>query len=147
MSAPHGERFSSVILDSEADMRDFRRLEVWRWSHALTLDVYGHTRRFPRQEQYGLVAQLRRAMISIPSNLAEGCGHRSEREIARFFQMARASASEVEYQLLLARDLEYFDEPTWRELAERLNSIKRMLAALLRKVRDGAGGNAGPHRR
>ena len=86
-------------------MKDFRNLVVWQKSHKLTLDVYEATRKFPKEELYGLVSQLRRACSSIPCNIAEGCGRRGNGEFHRFLQIATGSASEVEYQLLLAHEL------------------------------------------
>ena len=86
-------------------MKDFRKLEVWEKAHALTLSVYHAADPFPREELYGLTSQIRRAAVSIPTNIAEGCGRGSEAELARFLQIAMGSASEVEYELLLARDL------------------------------------------
>jgi four helix bundle protein len=86
-------------------MKDFKELKVWSKAHALTLFVYGVTRTFPKDEIYGLTSQLRRSAASIAANIAEGCGRRSDGELARFLQIARGSASETEYNLLLARDL------------------------------------------
>ena len=86
-------------------MKDFHDLKVWQKAHALTLTVYRITADFPRQEQYGLTSQLRRASSSIPANLAEGCGRNSDAEFIRFCTIAAGSASELEYHLLLAHDL------------------------------------------
>ena len=86
-------------------MRDFRKLSVWEKSHHFVLRVYRITKGFPHDERFGLTGQLRRAAASIPTNIAEGCGRDSERELARFMSIAAGYASEVEYQLLLACDL------------------------------------------
>ncbi len=88
-------------------MQDFRKLEVWKRSHALTLEIYGLTRGFSRDEIYGLTSQMRRSSSSIPTNIAEGCGRDSSAEFTRFLVIAAGSASELDYQILLARDLEY----------------------------------------
>ena len=88
-------------------MRDFRELKVWQKGHLLTLDVYGATKSFPREERYGLTSQVRRSCTSIPANIAEGCDRTGDTELARFLQIAMGSASEFEYHLLLARDLDY----------------------------------------
>ena len=88
-------------------MRDFRDLQVWQKAHRLVLEVYAATRSFPTDERYGLTAQVRRSAASVPTNIAEGCGRDGERDLARFISIAAGSASETEYHLLLARDLEY----------------------------------------
>ena len=86
-------------------MQDFRDLKVWQKSHQLTLEVYRSTATFPREELYGLTSQIRRASSSIPANIAEGCGRNSPNELRRFLEIAMGAASELEYHLLLARDL------------------------------------------
>jgi four helix bundle protein len=88
-------------------MRDFREFKVWERSHHLTLAVYKATSSFPREELYGLTSQIRRARSSIPANIAGGCGRRGDAELSRFLLIAMGSANELEYHLLLARDLDY----------------------------------------
>ncbi len=95
-------------------MKDFKELKVWEKAHALTLAVYQGTRCFPREEIYGLTSQLRRAASSVAANIVEGCGRRSDGEFTRFLQIARGSASELEYHLLLARDLHLLSESAFR---------------------------------
>ena len=87
-------------------MQDFRNLKVWEKAHSLTLDVYKVTKLLPREEIYGLTSQIRKASVSIGANIAEGACRNGDAEFARFLQMAAGSASEVEYHLLLARDLD-----------------------------------------
>ena len=116
-------------------MKDFRQLKVWQKAHALTLEVYRVTGEFPRSERYGLTSQLRRSVSSVPSNIAEGCGRGTDADFARFLQIALGSASEVEYQLLLAHDLRFLSTPVHQAVAERTTEVKRMLASLLRKLR------------
>ncbi len=116
-------------------MRDFRTLEVWRRAHPLVLSVYRVTGGFPREELFGLTSQMRRAASSIPTNIAEGCGRGSQLDVARFLQIALGSATELEYQLLLARDLRYLDESGHNQLDAELVAVKRMLTALLQKVK------------
>ena len=88
-------------------MKDFRDLKVWKRAHDIALTVYRCTRNFPREETYGMVSQLRRCSSSVAANIAEGCGRSGNAEFGRFLNMAMGSASELEYFLLLARDLEY----------------------------------------
>jgi len=116
-------------------MQDFRNLEVAQIAHALTLAVYRETARFPDEERFGLTSQLRRSSSSIGANLAEGCGRGTDADFARFVQIAMGSASEVEYHLMLSRDLNFMDEPIHDELAEEAQRVKRMLTSLLKKLR------------
>ena len=115
-------------------MRDFRELKVWEKAHRLTLQVYRMTKNFSFDEGFGLTVQLRRAAASVPTNIAEGCGRDSERELARFMSIAAGSASEVEYQLLLACDLNYIQDETYRELNQQVNEVKRMLNSFIQKL-------------
>ena len=115
-------------------MKDFRQLKVWEKAHQLTLAVYRVTASFPRDEIYGLTSQMRRAASSIPSNLAEGCGRNSDAELARFSSMAAGSASELEYHLLLARDLNLIPLNDHQLLTEQVVEIKRMLSGLVQKL-------------
>jgi len=116
-------------------MRDFRKLQVWEKSHRLTLAVYLATKTFPREELYGLTSQLRRSSASVPSNIAEGCGRSGAKEFARFLDIAAGSAAEVEYHLILARDLRYLDNGTYTQLEAGAREVKRMLTSLLQKLR------------
>ena len=97
-------------------MKDFKELRLWTEAHHLTLKLYKETRLFPREEQYGLTSQIRRSASSIPANVAEVCGRRSDGELTCFLQIARGSASELEYHLLLAHDLELLNDETFNEL-------------------------------
>lgn len=119
---------------SRSPMKDFHELKVWQKAHQLTLAVYRITAGFPREELYGLTSQLRRASSSIPANLAEGCGRNGDAEFARFCSIAMGSASELEYHLLLARDLKLIPAKDYEDLAGRTTELKRMLTALLQKL-------------
>jgi len=115
-------------------MRDFKELKVWQKAHHVVLDVYQQSRSFPSDERFGLTAHLRKSAISVPSNIAEGCGRESERELARFLSVAAGSASESEYQLLLARDLGYLQHDAHRQLDEQVTEIRRMLYSFIQKL-------------
>ena len=116
-------------------MKDFRELKVWQKAHELTLAVYRVTAAFPREEQYGVTSQIRRAGSSIAANLAEGCGRNGDAEFARYCSIAMGSASELEYHLLLAKDLKLIQPADYEELAPRATELKRMLTALMQKLR------------
>ena len=116
-------------------MGDFRNLRVWQRAHQLTLDVYGETRSFPKEERYRLTSQLRRAAASVPANIAEGCGRNGDVELARFLTIAKGSASELDYLLLLAHDLGYLKPPRYEQLAADVYGISRMLANFVDRLR------------
>ena len=122
------------LIQNGAGMKDFRQLKVWEKSHELALAVYHTTASFPREETYGLASQIRRAASSIPSNIAEGCGRNGDAELARFCIIARGSASELEYQLLLARDLKLLQPANHETLSQQTVEIKRMLTVLVQKL-------------
>jgi four helix bundle protein len=115
-------------------MRDFKQLKVWQKAHHLVLNVYRNPRDFPPEERFGLTAHLLRSAASVPSNIAEGCGREGDKELARFLTIAAGSASETEYQLLLARDLGYLNQPTYQELDTQINEVKRMLNAFIQRL-------------
>lgn len=116
-------------------MREFKTLTVWKKAHQLALEVYRATQSFPREEVYGLTSQMRRAVASIPTNIAEGCGRQSDSELSRFLDIAMASASELEYQLLLAHDLGYLAEMQYQPLNGLLVEVRRMLNAFIHKLK------------
>ena len=115
-------------------MEDFKDLKVWAKAHQLTLAIYGITQKFPKAEFFGLTSQIRRASASIGANIAEGCGRRSDPEMKRFVQIARGSASELEYHLLLARDLQLVTVDEFRDLEANVLEIQRMLASLTHRL-------------
>ena len=112
-------------------MKNYKELVVWQKAHRMTLDVYAATRGFPKEELYGLTSQIRRSAASIGANIAEGSGRRSNNEICRFLQIARGSASETEYHLLLAYDLKFLREEEFRGLSREADEVQRMLTALI----------------
>ncbi len=112
-------------------MRNYKDLIVWHKAHEMTLAIYSASAGFPLEELYGLTSQLRRSAASIGANIAEGSGRRSDNEICRFLQIARGSASEAEYHLLLARDLKFLPEEDFRHLSRQADEVQRMLTALI----------------
>jgi len=116
-------------------MQNFRKLKVWEAAHLLTLAVYQISTTFPKEEMYGLTSQIRRASMSIPTNIAEGCGRDGDAEFGRFLNMSMGSVSELEYQLLLARDLKLLKMLDYDNLNSLLEGVKRMLIALIKKVK------------
>ncbi|PKA82480.1 four helix bundle protein [Ulvibacter sp. MAR_2010_11] len=115
-------------------MRDFKKYDVWRLSHQLTLDIYKFSTNFPNSELYGLSAQIRRAAFSIPTNISEGCGRDSDSEFNRFLTIALGSASETEYLILLSKDLNYIDTSVSEKLHSDINTIKMKIYSLKQKL-------------
>jgi four helix bundle protein len=121
-------------------MRNFKDLQVWHKSHLLTLKIYKLTLSFPADEKFGLISQLRRASASIATNIAEGCGRGSNTELRRFFDIAMGSASEVEYQMLLAYDLKYVSEKNYQETVFCIEEVKKMLTSYIKKIKSSSSG-------
>ena len=115
-------------------MKDFRSLDVWKKSHELVLAIYRVTAAFPKSELYGLTSQIRRAAASIPANIAEGCGRSGDAELGRFLTIAMGSASELEYHLLLSRDLNFLSTSDYARLANSVIEVKRMLTGFIQKL-------------
>ena len=116
-------------------MKSFHNLQIWNKSHQLNLDLYKVTKSFSKEELYGLTSQIRRAVASIPTNIAEGCGRAGDADFRRFLIIAMGSASELEYLLLLARDLNFLAPEHYHKFFERLEEVKKMLASLIKKLK------------
>lgn len=116
-------------------MKDFKTLKVWEKAHALTLAIYKATAGFPKQEMYGLTSQIQGAAVSIPANIAEGCGKDSDAELKRYFLISMGSASELEYLLILAHDLGYLPENAFQSMTTDLVEIRKMLNAFIQKLK------------
>ena len=115
-------------------MGNYRELSVWKRGHGLALAVYRSTQKFPGSERYGLTTQLRRASISVVSNIVEGSARQGDREYVRFLRIAHGSVCEVQCQLLLARDLEFLERSSWQRLDEECQEIGKMLNGLIRSL-------------
>ena len=115
-------------------MQDFRNLEVWSASHGLALDLYRVTAGFPREEVYGLRAQLRRAAVSVPANIVEGTARRSEADTRRFLGIALGSATEVECLVLICHDLGFLTASQRDDLAARVQAVRKMLNAFITRL-------------
>lgn len=116
-------------------MRDFKKYDIWKLSHAFTLKIHELTKSYPKGEVYGLTSQIRRASSSIPTNISEGCGRDSDTEFNRFLTIALGSASEVEYLIILSKDLDYIDNDSFLILNEEINIIKRKIHSLKQKLK------------
>ena len=117
-----------------AKIKSYRDLIVWQKSMGLVTDVYRQTKTFPRDEQYGLVPQLRRSAVSIPSNIAEGYGRGSTNDYVRFLQISRGSLYEMQTQLEIALNLEHIPKISFQDLDEKSREVERMLNSLIKSV-------------
>jgi len=116
-------------------MKDFRQLQVWVKAHEMVMEIYHLTSPFPKEEMLGLSSQLRRAGVSIPANIAEGCGRGTDADFKRFVQISFGSASEVEYLVFLSFELSYIKEDDYKKLQTNLTEIKKMLASLINRLK------------
>jgi four helix bundle protein len=115
-------------------MQDFRELGVWVKAHRLALDVYRTTDSLPKNEVFGITVQLRRAAVAVPTRIAEGCGRENDAEFGVQLQKARAACSELEYLLLLCRDLGYLPEELYEGLRLDVVEVRKMLSGLIRRL-------------
>lgn len=118
-------------------MQDFKKLDVWRESFELAKKVYEITAKFPKQEDYGLTSQLRRAAVSISANIAEGTGRSTPADFNKFLYQSLGSAKETENLLMLSQELKLITLPTYNELQDQINHISKMLSSLIKKVKEG----------
>lgn len=116
-------------------MSDYKELKVWQRAHEFVLKIYRITSTFPASEQFGLVSQLRRAAYSIPTNIAEGQGRLHRKEYLHFLNVARGSANETEYLIILCRDLGYISNRETEKLLKELSTIAKMLNGLIKSIR------------
>jgi len=117
-------------------MSDYKKLKVWEDAHKFTVDIYNITKTFPNNEQYGLTSQIRRSASSIPTNIAEGCGQLDNGNLIRFLGISKGSAFETEYQLLLAKDLNYLTNEEYKLLTAKIQSIIRRLTNLIKSLKN-----------
>ena len=117
-------------------MRNFREYTIWKDSIALVKLIYQYTKLFPKEEMYGLSSQIQRASISISSNIAEGASRRSEKDFARFLEIALGSAFEVETQLIIAHELDFIDSDDFEIVRSNLEKIQKQINQLITKIRN-----------
>ena len=117
-------------------MRDYKKYDIWKLSHSLSLEIYKITEHFPKEEVFGLTSQIRRASSSIGINIVEGCGRGSDEDFKRFLRNASGSAFEVEYILLLSKDLNYISEEKFIELNPKAEELKMKISKLILKIEE-----------
>lgn len=117
-------------------IRDFTDLKAWQEAHKLVISIYGHTKKFPREESFGLTQQIRRAAVSISSNIAEGFSRTSAKEKIQFYRIAHGSLTEVQNQLLISRDVEYLDKSLFQEISICTVTVSKLINGLIKSARD-----------
>ena len=117
------------------NLRPHRKLDVWKKSMAFVKDVYQVTETFPKSEIYGLVSQMRRAAVSIPSNLSEGAARKGKKEFSQYLNIAQGSISELDTQIELASMLNFIDKKIYNDLMDELSTISKMLFGLSRSLK------------
>ena len=116
-------------------MKEFKKLLVWQKAHEVVLLVYKLTKKFPEDERFNLIAQMRRAATSIATNIAEGCGKYTQKDFVSYLQISQGSTQEIEYLTILSKDLEYIKIEEFDDMNDRVNEVKAMLIGLIQKVR------------
>ncbi len=117
-------------------IRDFTQLNVWQKGHVLVLNIYKITRKFPKEEKFGLVDQMRRAAVSVTSNIAEGFGRRSWKDKAQFYVIASGSLIELKNQLYVAKDVDYISKSDFEQLNNLAVEVSKMINGMIRKARE-----------
>ncbi len=117
-------------------MHRFKELDAWRLSIEMVKEIYKKTEKYPKKEQFGLVNQIRRSAVSIPSNIAEGAGKNTNLDFSRFISIASGSCNELETQLVISNELGYISRESFRELEKKLNRIQNMLFGLQKSLRN-----------
>lgn len=117
-------------------MKDFKKLKVWQHGIDVVVDVYHFSQDFPKEEVYGLTSQMRRAAVSVPSNIAEGCGRNSDKDFGRFLDISLGSAFELETQLIIANKLEFLSTEKFGELVDKVQEEQKMISGLLLSLKN-----------
>ncbi|UII77485.1 four helix bundle protein [Flagellimonas sp. HMM57] len=116
-------------------MVNYKNYKVWQRSHNLVLKIYKITEQYPKSEQFGLVSQMNRASVSIPTNIAEGCGRETQKELIRFLYISSGSAHELDYLILVSKELGLINPKKAEDLLVEIDEIKKMLAALIKTIK------------
>jgi four helix bundle protein len=117
-------------------MRNFKEYLVWQKSMDLTVVIYDVTNKFPSEEKFGLISQIRRAVVSIPSNIAEGAAASTQKHFGEYLQRSLGSAFEVETQLLLSKRLNYISDEVYTEIINQITEVQKMLYSLIKKLKE-----------
>ena len=125
----------SYVEHNIGTIRSFTQLDAWKQGHQLVLSIYAYTKKFPKDELFGLVSQMRRASVSITSNIAEGFRRRTLKEKRQFFTTSLASLTEIQNQLLISRDVQYITNDAFNQLAVHSARVGKLINGLLRSLK------------
>jgi len=123
-------------MNDELKIKTFTDLNSWKEGHKLVLMIYKTVKIFPREELFGLTDQMKRAAVSITSNIAEGFSRQSYKEKAQFYAMSQGSVTEIQNQLIIARDVGYIDSNRFKEVADQTVVVHKLISGLIKKSRD-----------
>ena len=115
-----------------SDEKNYKNLEVWKEARILVSSIYLLTKEFPEEEKYGLTSQIKRAAISVPSNIAEGMGRNSNKETRQFYYIAKGSLYEVETQIYLAIDLEFIQEEKAEQIFTQITTVRKLIIGFIK---------------
>jgi four helix bundle protein len=136
--SPFGRNVRILVVVKEPNMRDFRKLEIWKRAVEFTIVIYRVTDIFPDKEKFGLISQLRRASVSVASNIAEGASRNSETEFIRYLEISLGSAFEIETQLIVSRAVGYITEQEFDSYLESITIIQKQVNQLISRIRNGS---------
>lgn len=122
-------------MEQKKKISSFTDLVVWQEGHALVLGIYKYSESFPQKEVFGLTNQMRRAVVSITSNIAEGFSRQSAKEKVQFYSIAKGSLTELQNQLLIAKDVGFLEERNYKVLSDRIDTVGRLLTGFIRKTK------------
>ena len=126
---------AGIKYQENKTMHNFKELKIWQESMSLAKDIFALTRKFPTEEKYGLISQLNRAVVSVPSNIAEGAGRDSQKEFNQFLNISLGSSFEIETQLILANEFNYISKEELQTLTEKVTKIQKMICKLKDSIR------------
>ena len=129
-----GLKLKAVSLKFKV-MVDYKNYKVWQKFHELVIDIYQITSTFPKSEQFNLITQIKRASLSVPTNIVEGCGRETQKELIRFLYISSGSAHELEYLILVSSELKFISTKDSKTLLKKIDEIKKMLFSLIKTIK------------
>jgi len=123
-----------IMNNKTKKIRDFTDLNAWSEGHKLVIAIYKESKKFPKDEKFGLISQIRRAVVSVTSNIAEGFSRKSKNDKLRFYVMAQSSLTEVQNQLIIAKDIQYLNNDSFNDLSDQSIKVHKILTGLIKST-------------